>query len=154
VKPRQQPLRRNTTLRANTSLPRTGELKRGPVKSRKPETWSPKQRKDRDLVRARSGGLCELCGAAAGTNIHHRRPRKMGGSRRPDTNLPQNLLHLCGSATEGCHGLIEGNRGHAYSNGWLVADRQDPADIPCLHRGQYVWLRSDGTYISALGETA
>ena len=142
-----KPLTRSTPLRAKTSLDRSTPLVRGPVKPRKPATWTPKQRKDRALVKARSGGLCELCGHVSATNIHHRRPRRMGGSRLPDTNQPQNLLDLCGSATTGCHGVIEENREHAYSMGWLVRDGVDPAAMPILRRGVFVWLRSDGTHV-------
>lgn len=56
-----------------------------------------------DMVRARSGGVCERCLVNPATEIHHRRYLSRGGRH----NLA-NLLHLCnpnggGNAGDGCH---------------------------------------------------
>lgn len=81
--------------------------------------------KVRATVLTRSDGLCEVCGRAEGVDLHHRRPRAMGGSTRIDTNTPQNLLHLC----RGCHDEIERNRTNAYLLGRLLR-QTDPLDQP------------------------
>lgn len=90
----------------------------------------------KELVWARAGGRCELCGGPLagmrGFSRHHRRPRRMGGSRRPDTNSPSNILLVCGSATtpDGCHHRIEANRAQAYDEGLLLRDGQNPEEPP------------------------
>lgn len=94
----------------------------------------------------RSDGLCEICARRRAVQIHHRRPRKMGGSRRPSVNSLGNLLALCAC----CHVEVESDRSRALSWGWLVADAIDaPASVPALlataYGQQYVWLHNDGT---------
>jgi len=72
----------------------------------------------------------------------------MGGSRRPDTDQPQNLIVLCGSATTGCHGQVESHRAEAIESGWLLPQTADPAAEPVLvaHSSRWVWLTPDGRY--------
>lgn len=102
--------------------------------------------KSRNAVMVRSNeGLCEVCGAQ-GTNTHHRRPRGLGGSKDPATNLPSNLVRLCGSGITGCHGWIESNRAHAYHLGLLVHLGHDPAAVPVMLRAHgWVLLNNDGS---------
>lgn len=92
----------------------------------------------RRLVVERDGG-CLRCGGEA-TNIHHRRPRGMGGTRDPAVNAPSNLVALCGSGTTGCHGWIESHRAQALADGWLVSRWGDPAKVPIFVRGERIWL--------------
>lgn len=104
----------------------------------------------RQIVYARAGYRCELCKeSAVGGSVHHRRPRGMGGDRRPETNAPSNLLLLCGSATTGCHGWVEENRQHAMFLGLLVS-RYDARPIPeipvTLDSDRSIYLTDDGTY--------
>jgi hypothetical protein len=96
----------------------------------------------RAAVSVRSGGWCERCGAAHAVEIHHRRPRGMGGSKAPDTNRVTNALALCGS----CHRWIERehNRTESRVMGWLVLQGHDPAMTPLLYRGKWVFLTDDG----------
>jgi len=94
----------------------------------------------RDLVHARSGGFCERCGEQPAVQIHHRRPRGMGGSSREDTNNAANALHLC----VGCHQWIESNRAEAVEMGWLVRQESKPLHMPVLLRGEWVWLDDAG----------
>ncbi len=83
----------------------------------------------RRLVAERSQGLCEICGRRPAQQLHHRRPRKMGGSRRESTNTPANLLAIDAL----CHADIESSRLHAESFGWLIPDAvADPARMPVL----------------------
>lgn len=103
----------------------------------------------RSLVYLRADHRCELChGSAWGGSVHHRRPRGMGGDRRPETNLPSNLLLLCGSGTTGCHEWVESNRSHATDIGLLIPkmSQQLPAEIPVALLMGTVWLTDDGGY--------
>ncbi|QKW15327.1 HNH endonuclease [Verrucosispora sp. NA02020] len=112
-------------------------------------------------VVARDFGRCARCGGPVSGqrgvdySVHHRRARAMGGTVRPDTNEPQNLLLLCGSATspDGCHHRVESSRAEAYELGFLVRQAQDPAEVPVLHavHGR-VLLADDGT-VSSLSPT-
>lgn len=116
--------------------------------------------KVRDLVRGRGVDCCERCGVHAPRgqgNLHHRRPRGMGGTRNPELNQPANLLWLCGSGTTGCHGDIESNRAAALAAGWLVPRYKRPTEIPVeiwdagLGRRVPVLLDNDGGWREAGG---
>jgi len=72
--------------------------------------------------------------------IHHRRPRGMGGSSASDTNISGNALALC----VGCHQHIESNRDEAIRMGWIVRQQFDPAAQRVLRRGEWVYLTNDG----------
>lgn len=102
--------------------------------------------KSRAIVAERSGGICEICQGAPATNIHHRQPRGMGGTRR-NIHTPAWLLHLCGSGTTGCHGRIEIQRAMAYRHGWLLRSHQRPSTVPAwIARAGFVILTDDGRY--------
>lgn len=75
----------------------------------------------RALVRARARNMCEHCGGN-GQDIHHRRPRGMGGTKDPAANLPSNLVLLCRQ----CHVWFESHRSAALAAGWLVRQGHDP----------------------------
>ena len=78
--------------------------------------------KVRNLVRARSGGVCEGCGIRRAVQIHHRQYISRGG-----TDDLVNLLDLCGSGNHsGCHGIAHTGRGELL--GWSVRSGLDPAD--------------------------
>ena len=96
----------------------------------------------RNLVQIRSQGVCERCGAAPGVQLHHRRPRSMGGSKRADTNVASNSLHLCVN----CHAATESDRELSYRMGWLVRQGRDPAMVPVFRMGTWVLLNNDGGY--------
>jgi hypothetical protein len=86
----------------------------------------------RRYVRARDGHACKRCFRPLREDegsIHHRQPRQMGGTKRPDVNDLAALALLCGSGTTGCHGWIESHRAEAYANGWLVHSWDDPAEV-------------------------
>lgn len=103
----------------------------------------------RQLIIERAGYCCERCGRyAEGGSIHHRRPRKMGGSRNPVTNSAVNGVLLCGSGTTGCHGDVESNRLQAIEDGWIVPAHADPTLIP-IHRVNLgpVYLDGNGFYL-------
>lgn len=115
-----------------------------------------------DLVLERACYCCEVCGSPCadqrGTDwsIHHRRPRKMGGTRWVGINLPSNCMLVCGSGTTLCHGVIENHRAGAVAAGWLVLSRTDPAQVAVLiTRDRWCYLSDQGTYEDApRGEAA
>lgn len=90
------------------------------------------------LIIDRDNGLCCRCDRL-GTDIHHRRPRGMGGTRRPDTDQPPNGVLLCRT----CHVWVEANRADATAEGWLVGQSTDPATVP-VWRHRSWWLLDDG----------
>lgn len=105
----------------------------------------------RQLVYLRASYRCELCRESAeGGSVHHRRPRGMGGDKRPETSLASNALLLCGSGTTKCHGWVESHRDHALLLGLLIPKGSPilPADIPVAlgHGIGSVWLTDDGQY--------
>lgn len=79
----------------------------------------------RRIVRARSAGLCEVCGLRWAESMHHR--RKTGR-----VWASSNLLHVCGDGTVGCHGWIEAHPNEAEQAGWWVRSYDVPADAPVL----------------------
>lgn len=100
----------------------------------------------RCLIYERSAGRCERCNDwASDCQIHHRRPRGMGGTRRPDTNTTSAGVLLCGS----CHRIVESYRAQAYDDGWLVRQSQSPREVPVLRRGVRVLLDDEGGYTLA-----
>jgi hypothetical protein len=101
------------------------------------------------VVIARAGGNCERCGEPAfgGFSIHHRSPRRMGGTSNVTVNLPSNLLLLCGTGITGCHGEVESQRAQSLRAGWLVPSGANPAEYAVLvSPGRFVYLTDDGTY--------
>lgn len=100
----------------------------------------------RELIRERANNVCEVgmrCqNRAMHWEIHHRRPRGMGSTKRPETNLPANGLGLCAD----CHRWLELNRDVAKANGWLLSQNQTPCEVPVLRRSVWVILDNDGGF--------
>lgn len=83
-------------------------------------------------VRERDLWRCVMCGAHEGARTlttHHRANRGMGGSSRPELNLPANLLTLCGSGTTGCHGWVTAHPRKSYDVGLMVPKHRDPMEL-------------------------
>lgn len=105
-------------------------------------------------VMVRAGFRCERCGVSIQSipmSIHHRRPRAMGGTHRPETNYPSNLMALCGSGTTGCHGYLESHRNEAMDYGFIVPQYETPNNVPVktsIHG--WVLLNDDGTFSTTL----
>jgi 5-methylcytosine-specific restriction protein A len=99
-----------------------------------------------EKVQARSQGRCERCGTPNSLrwSFHHRIPRGMGGSKDPRLNAPSNIVLLCGSGTEGCHGYVESNRMQSLSEGLLLHRTDDPFESPILLRHGLVMLDDEG----------
>lgn len=85
----------------------------------------------RQIIIDRAGGVCERCAAGPIEQLHHRRARGAGGSKRADTNTPANALAVCSP----CHAWIESNRIKALEMGWLVRQGLDPEQVPVMYRG-------------------
>lgn len=133
---KQSPLQRKTPLKAKTPLrAKSGLITRVGIARRKAQ--SAKRVRDTgpsksvvDLVLARDGHGCVRCGKSSGVrSVHHRRPRRAGGDRRPDTNSPANLITLCGSGVSGCHGWVEQHRAVAQLKGWLLSANDEPSAV-------------------------
>ena len=100
----------------------------------------------RGIVEKRADGCCERCGKfRVSFQLHHRRPRGIGGSRRQDTNTASNALALCPS----CHFVVEADRESAREFGWLVRQGHNPADVPVYRQGRWVLLDDHGCVIPA-----
>lgn len=105
-------------------------------------------------VLERASYACEICGVdllygerGVDYSIHHRLARKMGGTRWDGSNLPSNLLVVCGHGTSGCHGEIESRRSSAVARGWLVLSHEDPEHVAVLiTRDRWRYLAADGSY--------
>jgi hypothetical protein len=118
-------------------------MRRTPMRTRRRSTGPIPE--VRQIVEARSGGRCEFTDCTrVGEHIHHRRPRRMGGSKAVDTNGVANLLHLC------CvhHDWVESNRTAATDMGLLLPSTADPSRVPLWtrHANQRVHLTADGSW--------
>lgn len=102
----------------------------------------------RNAIRQRAGSRCEVCGLPADlAQIHHRRPRGMGGTKRRESGGAANglLLHPA------CHERIERNRAAALENGWLVSQTADPAEVPVRLWDGWALLNPAGS-VTRVGE--
>ncbi|MEK6443692.1 hypothetical protein [Pseudonocardia sp. T1-2H] len=100
----------------------------------------------KEIVRERSGGVCEGCGSARATNWAHRVAKGHGGPWDA-----ANGLHLCGMGNaSGCHGFSHQKPLEAQALGWIVEshDVDRIREIPVQHAwlGR-VLLTSDGRVI-------
>jgi 5-methylcytosine-specific restriction protein A len=100
-------------------------------------------RKTVELVRERADNLCEICGLSEGQQLHHRKPRRAGGTRDPAINYPSNLIFACAL----CHALVESKRERAIEEGHVVPSFGDPASIPVLYRGTMRLLDNEGGFV-------
>ncbi|URM87380.1 HNH endonuclease [Gordonia phage Banquo] len=100
-------------------------------------------------ARERAGGLCERCGFAECQQVHHRRPRGMGGTRDQAANALSNLFYVCYP----CHRWIEENRAEALEDGYLVSRLSPvaPADVPVLYRGTKRYMNDEGETVKCRG---
>jgi 5-methylcytosine-specific restriction protein A len=145
------PLARKTQLTARAGLAAGRALSRTLSTPRPPRNTGPTD-KVRQAVYARANQSCERCGTSAGPfNVHHRKPRGMGGTRDVSINFATNLVLVCGNGSSGgdstCHGWIETNRRKALADGWLVPRTAVPADTPVKVYGHgWVKLTTGGLY--------
>lgn len=121
-------LQRRTELKAKTPLTRRTPLIAKPKTATRPKNTGP-DRATRDLVFTRDGG-CVVCGCGPyGLQVHHRKPRRMGGRSTLGINSPSNLVSVCAAD----HAWLESRRAEALRLGLLVMEHQDPRDVPLNH---------------------
>ncbi len=82
----------------------------------------------RPVVKGRSGGMCERCGAERATDMHHRQLRRHGD------HLPANLVHVCRT----CHNAVHADPAKAELAGFIVPSWANPRQCPIKHS---VWGR-------------
>lgn len=148
------PIQRRTELKATKPMNRGKGLKQA-ANPAKRKSSQRKTNKGLDALKAqarrRDDNTCVRCGVVVGTggNVHHRRNRGMGGSRK--ANVLPNLVTLCGSPTEGCHGSVTLRPWEidAERYGWVLPTNgtADPATVPVM----VAWLGwayplADGTW--------
>lgn len=109
----------------------------------------------RRRIYERANGVCELSGRPLPGGLdgpweaHHRRPKGMGGTSRPNTDTVGNLLALHprvhNMAPDSVHLMPE----RARASGWLVSKHEDdPASIPVILWTGHVVLLGEEGYIS------
>lgn len=133
-------MRRSPMPKRAAAVNRAKSMTRRIVKAKR-ATMTAAERNARKVVKARSQSLCEMCGRAEATNMHHRKNRSQGGAWTPG-----NLLHLCGSGTTGCHGSVGDNVALSRERGWSVLSTDDPTEMPVFLAGRgWVFLLEDGS---------
>lgn len=75
----------------------------------------------RRLVRARSGGVCEVCARQPATDWHHRLNRSQGGTWSASNGLDLDRQ---------CHRFVTEHPAAARDRGWALRAGQDPATEP------------------------
>lgn len=101
-----------------------------------------------ELVTKRAGGDCECCGMGAAEQIHHRKPRGMGGTRDPAINAASNLLFICAA----CHRDIESNRSSSMEFGHIVRNSGDSLSTAVYRRGVKSLLDDDGGWMICVSD--
>lgn len=87
----------------------------------------------RSICARRDMQCCVRCGKplyGSMASLHHRRMRSHGWSGLHEAS---NLIWLCGSGTQGCHGYVHMHPAEAYAHGYLVHSYDDPHKIPVEH---------------------
>lgn len=146
-------IKRYTPLRAKAKLSAKAGIARRKARSAKRVHQTGPSKLVVQLVYRRDGGRCIRCGRAVqferrgeDWSCQHRRARGSGGDVRPETNLPANLVILCGSATSagGCHQHVESHREEARLAGLSMRWKQDPTRVPLNTWWGAVWLDDKG----------
>lgn len=120
--------------------------------ARRPKDTGPK-RSVAELVRERSGGMCEWqdCPRPQ-TDVHHRLNRKQGG-RHGDAAERVNGAAWLLAACRPHHAAVTSPFGHrrkvARDRGWLLEEHEDAAQVPVWtrHSDQPVYLTADGSWV-------
>ena len=94
----------------------------------------------RRLVKARSKGLCELCGGA-GEHLHHRQLRRGGD------HSAANLVDLCNY----CHRRIHGHVAWSTEHGWLVSQYGRAGATPIEIGNAWFTLTEVGSRVPVTG---
>lgn len=92
---------------------------------RRSKPKNPGEARTRELVKARCGGRCELCGLARMESVHHRRNRSQGG-----VWSASNCVGVCGDGTRKCHGWVGANPAAAHAIGFHLEHGEAPESTP------------------------
>lgn len=134
-----KPLQRRTGLRTTTGMTRSTRLaSRGPVKTRRAPALNAAERAVRDMVIARSGGRCELCGLKPGTDFSHRWRDGQSGPYVASNGL---------WADRQCHDAAHLYPAAAKAHGWFIAPRWELVDgrrvpVATSRVPVFVWRRN------------
>lgn len=143
---RRSSLQRKAPLTAKTGLRASSWLRAKAAPRKRPRDTGP-TKKTRDAVKQRANWTCERCAARRGKVIHHRDPRGMGGSTRPEVNEASNLVFICVQ----CHDEVESKRHAAIGAGFLIPDGLYPTLTPIemWHKDKFGWwlLKDDGSAV-------
>lgn len=93
------------------------------------------EKRGRQLVYGRSGGVCEKCGCARATEWHHRKNRSQSGEW-----CPTNGMHVCSL----CHLWITNHPKLSRDHGWALRSTDDPVTSFVFIRGRFSYLTTDG----------
>lgn len=95
----------------------------------------------RKIILARDNWMCIRCGAEA-TDVHHRKAKKMGGTKNEDIAYGYaNLISVC----RNCHSWIHGHPTEAVDAGYIVKTGFDPETTFIITKFGLLTLRADGT---------
>lgn len=108
----------------------------------------------REALWKRSKGCCEITGTPLdfdAFDVHHRRNKGMGGTRREDRDWLSNLLALHPVVHNGGPQSVHGRRPWSQQRGYLLPkDTPWASLVPCLILGRYwLMLGDDGQYYPA-----
>lgn len=93
------------------------------------------------VVRDRDRNTCWKCGGRGSSlDVHHRKPKQMGGADSLTTYGLANLVSLC----RGCHSRVHANPAESEGLGFILGQISDPAKIPFLARGESIVLTNVG----------
>lgn len=150
--PRISPKRRARLAAEGILNPLSTLVARRRATAKRPGDTGP-SREVRQLLAARSGGVCEWpdCDQRA-VDPQHRLNRKAGGrhgAAAERINSIEWLLHTCRAHHEYVTSPSGERRRHAMSMGWLLTERQDAAKVPVLtrHALSPVVLLADGGWL-------
>lgn len=89
------------------------------------------------LVLGRDGWRCVRCRGGGGCEVHHRCPRRSGGTSNISINIPENLLTLCVN----CHRWVESYRHAAIQTGYLLSTPERAPEVPVQASDGWTWFR-------------
>lgn len=153
MKKQRKPMKR-TEIQRKTPIKRTGTPRSsGPVKPRRkallprhPGPQSAEEKAGRVLLKKRSGGRCEtevpgVCIGRAAVWSHRKRRSQ---SSKAEKWCVTNSLNSCGPCE--LYLTAHDTEAHVRANGWTVPSTVDPARVPVMRRGIYVWLSPSGDF--------
>lgn len=92
-------------------------------------------------VRRRDGSTCWRCRKQGdGLDVHHRKPKQMGGAGTATEFGLANLVSLC----RDCHSWVHANPSEAMLTGLLLSQSSTPEREPITVAGRTRWLTSTG----------